>query len=249
MYHHVEADRHSNSLSVFENHLRYIHQHFNVVLPPDVLSEDRPNICMVFDDAGYSFYKYVFPLLRQFDLRVLLAVSPKFILESSGSIDEVTRLGVPAEEMMVGDTHVKAVPFCTWKELLEMSKTSNVKIASHAYSHSNLLESTEVEDEVKRSKELLEGRLDRAVDSFVYPYGQFNARIARSVRRHHRYSFAVGAGDNKTWEGIGGILFRIAADNLKDPVSLLSGKSLRRYKYLRFRLYAKKWYMDRRPSV
>lgn len=130
-----------------------------------------------------------------------------------------------------------------------MSKSSNVKIASHAYSHSNLLESSEVEDEVRRSKELLEGRLDLKVDSFVYPYGQFNAKIAKIVRRHHRYSFAVGAGDNKRWEGIGGILFRIAADNLKDPESLFSSKNLRRYRYLRFRLYAKKWYMDRRPSV
>jgi peptidoglycan/xylan/chitin deacetylase (PgdA/CDA1 family) len=248
MYHHVNADKYSNSPSILEDHLRYIRQHFNIVLPLDVLSEDRTNICMVFDDAGYSFYRYVFPLIRQTGVRVLLSVSPKFIVESSDHVDEKTRLGVPADEMMLGSSYTKAVPFCTWSELSEICESGYVKIASHSYSHHNLLESSEIEYELLFSKEILEKRLGQKIDTFVYPYGQFNASILTHVRKYYRYSFAVGAGDNKTWNGVGGVLFRIAADNLRDPISIFNSSNLQKYRILRFRLYAKKWFMDHKKS-
>jgi peptidoglycan/xylan/chitin deacetylase (PgdA/CDA1 family) len=249
MYHHVDADKYSNNLSILEDHFRYIHQHFNIVLPAEALSEVRPNICMVFDDAGYSFYRYVFPLIRRTGIRVLLAVSPKFIVESSDQVEESTRLNVPADAMMLGSTYTKDVPFCTWNELSEISKSGNVKIASHSYSHDNLLKSPDVENELATSKKILEDRLGLDIDTFVYPYGQFNAPLVRRVRKYYRYSFAVGAGDNRTWNGIGGVLFRIAADNLSDPISMFSPRNLQRYKYLRFRLLAKKWFMDHKRSM
>lgn len=249
MYHHVGADEFSNPPSVFGDHLRYISQHFNIVLPGEVLSEDIANICMVFDDAGYSFYRYAFPLIRQAGIRVLLAVSPRYIVESSGHIDERTRLSVPAGQMMLGDTYITAVPFCTWRELSEISSSGFVKIASHSYSHSNLLNSASVENELLKSKEILEKKLGREVDTFVYPYGQFNAPVVKHVRKYYRFSFAVGAGDNKTWNGVGGILFRMNADNLSDPISIFSSRNLRKYKLLRFRLFAKRWFMNYRLSM
>ncbi len=249
MYHHVDADKYSNSPSILEDHLKYITHHFNIVLPPDVLSEDRANVCMVFDDASYSFYRYVLPLIRENGIRVLLSVSPKFIVESSDHVDERTRLGVPADKMMMGNLYTKAVPYCTWSELLAICKSGCVKIASHSYSHCNLLKSSEVENELLMSKEILEKRLGQEVDTFVYPYGQFNASILKRVQKYYRYSFAIGAGDNKTWNGVGGVLFRIAADDLSDPVSILSSTNLKKYKFLRFRLYAKKWLMDHKQSM
>ncbi len=249
MYHHVNADKYSNTPAILEDHLKYISRHFNIVLPPDVLSEDRPNVCIVFDDASYSFYRYVLPFIRETGVRALLSVSPKFIVDSSDHVDEQTRLGVPADEMMLGDLYTKAVPFCTWSELSEICASGRVRIASHSYSHSNLLKSSEVENELLSSKEILERRLGQEVDTFVYPYGQFNASILKRVQKYYRSSFAVGAGDNKTWNGVGGVLFRIPADNLSDPVSILSSANLTKYKYLRFRLQAKKWYMDHKRSM
>jgi len=249
MYHHVDADEFSNPRSILKDHLSYISQHFNVVLPGDILSEDHPNICMVFDDAGYSFYRYAFPLIRETGIRVLLAVSPKYIVESVDHLDERTRLSVPAGEMMLGNTYLKAVPFCTWTELSEISSSGFVKIASHSYSHSNLLKSSDVESELLKSKEILEKRLGQAVDTFVYPYGQFNAPLVKHVRKHYRYSFAVGAGDNKTWDGVGGVLFRLSADNLSDPITIFNSRNMSKYKLLRFRLFAKKWFMDHMPSM
>ncbi|MGD0100782.1 MAG: polysaccharide deacetylase family protein [Acidobacteriota bacterium] len=250
MYHRVEADKDSNSRLILEQHFRYISESFNVVLPGEALSDDVPNVCLVFDDASYSFYQYVFPLLRQTGIRVLLAVAPRFILEADGGIGSEKRLSVPTDQMMQSTTYANAVPFCTWAELRELCGSGLVRIASHSYSHKNLLFSRHLDDEIKKSEEVIEEKLLQPVDSFVYPYGQFNASVAEQVGAHYRYSFAVGAGDNVSWRGVGGILFRIAADDLPDPTSIFSRSNLMKYRLLRYRLYAKKWYyMNHRVPV
>jgi len=133
--------------------------------------------------------------------------------------------------------------------LSDISASGVVKIASHSYSHPNLLKSPNIKEEVFKSKEILEARLYQAVDTFVHPYGQFNASILKYVRSYYRYNFAVGAGDNKTWDGVDGVLFRMYADDLRDPDSIFSRANLKKYGMLRIALYAKKWFMDRKPSA
>lgn len=249
MYHHVGADKLSNSPLILEKHFQHIKDNFNVVLPGETLAESTVNICIVFDDASYSFYHYAFPLIKKTGIRAVLAVSPKFIAETAGEKAPQSRLQVPAYSMMDGDTYMQSIPFCTWQELTEISDSGFVKIASHSYSHRNLLASPDVENEVVEAKRILQERIGREVDTFVYPYGRFNSSIRERVRRFHAFSFAVGAGDNKTWNGVGGVLFRMYADNLSSPSALFSGLNLARYKALRYRLFVKKWFMDRTPSM
>ncbi len=249
MYHRVDADKLSNSLPILEKHFKYVKEHFHIVLPGEVLAKDLINICMVFDDASYSFYCYVFPLIQRFGIRVVLAVSPKFIIDSADRVPPSVRLSVPTDEMMLGDRYIKKAPFCSWQELTDVSASGCIRIASHSYSHPNLLQCPNIEDELFKSKEILEEKLHQKVDTFVYPYGQFNATIAKHVQKYYRYNFAIGAGDNKTWEGIGGVLFRIFADDLHDATSIFSYANLKKYELLRLRLYMKKWFMDHKPSM
>jgi peptidoglycan/xylan/chitin deacetylase (PgdA/CDA1 family) len=249
MYHRVDADKLSNSRLILEKHFEYIKKHFQIVLPGEILAKDLINLCLVFDDASYSFYRYVFPLIQRFGIRVVLAVSPKFILDSADHVSPNVRLVVPTDKMMESECYVTMAPFCSWKELSDISASGFVKIASHSYSHPNLLRSPNINDEILTSKEMLEAKLHQAVDTFVYPYGQFNASILKRVQSHYKYNFAVGAGDNKTWEGVDGVLFRMGADDLQDPVSIFSRPNLKKYEMLRIALYVKKWFMDRKQSV
>jgi peptidoglycan/xylan/chitin deacetylase (PgdA/CDA1 family) len=248
MYHHVGADKLSNSPAILEKHFQYIKDNFNVVLPGEALAENAANICLVFDDASYSFYSYAFPLIKRIGIRVVLAVSPKFIVDSADRIAPHVRLHVPVDEMMFGDTFSKSIPFCSWEELSEISSSGVVKIASHSYSHCNLLKSPKMETELTESKGILQEKLQKEVDTFVYPYGRFNAAIVKLVRKHYRFGFAVGAGDNRTWDGVGGVLFRMYADDLSNPTSIFSEWNLKKYRVQRYRLFIKKWFMDLTPS-
>ena len=249
MYHYVGADKLSNSPALLEKHFQYIRDNFNVVLPGEPLSENITNICLVFDDAGYSFYSYAFPLIKRIGIRVVLAVSPKFIVDSADQVAPHVRLHVHVDEMMLGDTFSKSIPFCSWEELAEINNSGVARIASHSYSHCNLLQSPDVEYELVESKRILQEKLGTEVETFVFPWGRFNASIVEHVRKHYRFSFAVGAGDNRTWDGINGVLFRMHADDLSNPASIFSDWHLRKYRVLRYRLYVKKWFMDHMSST
>ena len=70
---------------------------------------------------------------------------------------------------------------CDWPQLGELSLHPNVSIQSHAASHTNLtrLELSEVESELRRSKEQLEKRVGAPVMEIAYPRGKYNSNIVR----------------------------------------------------------------------
>jgi peptidoglycan/xylan/chitin deacetylase (PgdA/CDA1 family) len=61
---------------------------------------------------------------------------------------------------------------CDWDDLRELERC-NVSVQSHRTSYRAFSDLTvrEQEEELRRSKTLIEQRLDRTVDVFVYPYG------------------------------------------------------------------------------
>jgi peptidoglycan/xylan/chitin deacetylase (PgdA/CDA1 family) len=245
MYHHVGADQFSNRADVFQQHLEYMKQHFKIVLPGDSLSSEKPNVVLVFDDAAFDFYYYIFPILFSLSIPVVLGIPTRFILDSCNTVDVDVRLSVSTFQMMRGDTYKMAIPFCTWAELREMGSSGLIRFASHSVKHPNLLEVRDFESELAGSKAMIEKNLRTQVDSFIFPYGEFNKEIVTAARQHYRYLFAVGGGDNRTWDGIGGVLFRLYGDDLNDPNSIFDDKHMWLYKIDYYKLRLKKWMKDR----
>ena len=62
MYHHVNSDRCSNDLSIFEEHLKYIKNNFKTIFPGE--EANQKSVCLTFDDAYADFYFLIFPLLK-----------------------------------------------------------------------------------------------------------------------------------------------------------------------------------------
>ena len=83
MYHHVNSDRCSNDLAIFEEHLKYIKNNFKTIFPGEEITSK--SVCLTFDDAYADFYFLIFPLLKKYNLKALLAIPSKYILDD---IDE-----------------------------------------------------------------------------------------------------------------------------------------------------------------
>ncbi len=156
-YHHVNSDQFSNTLEVIEAHFKYISNRYKTIFP----SEYQPSIsniqlCLVFDDAYYDFYYYIYNLLIKYKIKAVLAVPTSYILNDT-NIDTETRLNLTHSDSMKSDKFRKIVPFCTWSEIKEMSESKLVTIASHGHKHLKLAGSSddEIDNELNLSKKLL----------------------------------------------------------------------------------------------
>jgi peptidoglycan/xylan/chitin deacetylase (PgdA/CDA1 family) len=220
MYHHINSDDLplSNADEMMKAHLKLISKRFTTLFPGDAIIEN--SICLTFDDAYYDFYHYVFPLLKKYNLKALLAVPSAYILENT-DIKAEERLSLKHHEIYEGENYRTFAPFCTYTELREMVHSGHVAIASHSMNHINLNdEGCDLEREIFGSKVALEENLGFRVESFVLPYGKYNDEAVRLAREHYSYVFRIGNALNHSWDGIGGVIYRIKGDALKTPDEL-----------------------------
>jgi len=226
MYHHLNSDRCSNDYDIFEAHLKYISQNFTSTFPTDILPANP--ICLVFDDGYYDFYKLIFPLLQRYKIKALLAVIPKYILDDC-TLDDEQRLQYEHNDLL---KYYKMGTLCTYKELQLMINSGLVQVVSHSYSHKNLLENDiNLEEELKKSKRLIEDKLYTKVESFVFPFGKYNQNILDKTKKYYKYAFRIGNGTNKDFNGINGVIYRIDGDNLRSANGIFNIKNMLKFHF------------------
>ena len=222
MYHHINSDDLplSNTDTMMDAHLRLIAQRYTTLFPGETSSS--ASICLTFDDAYFDFYHYVFPLLQKYNLKALLAVPAAYVLDET-NLDPEIRLSLRHHEIYEGENYKTYIPFCTYVELREMVQSGHVSVASHSMNHVNLIdEGTNLREEIVGSKLLLEEKLGMRITSFVLPFGKYNDAAIVLAREHYPYVLRIGNALNPSWNGIGGLIYRIKGDALKTPGTLFT---------------------------
>ena len=229
MYHHVNSDRCSNDLAIFEEHLKYIKENFVSVFPAEKV--EKNSICLTFDDAYADFYFLIFPLLKKYNLKALLAIPSKYILEDTDELPE-NRMNFEHNDLFI---NYEKATFCTYKELKEMRDSGLVEFASHSHSHINLLENeVDLDLELRVSKEILEEKLDVKVKSFVFPFGKYNQNILKEAKKYYKYNFRIGNAIHKDFSGINGAIYRVDGDGLKSADEIFTLSKILKYKFKAF---------------
>lgn len=136
---------------------------------------DGGGVVLTFDDGFRDFHEFVVPELVRFRLPGLLYLATGFV--DAGDL----RTGVGPDQAL------------TWPMLEEAVSTGLVSIGSHTHAHVDLSRATELraEDEMRRSKELVEDRLGRACPHFAFPWG----KASRAAERAARLRFSTAALD------------------------------------------------------
>lgn len=225
MYHHVNSDRCSNDLDIFEKHIKYISENYNTLFPTSEKLSGK-NACLVFDDAYADFYFLIFPILKKYNVKALLAVPSKYILNSC-DLDKDFRMSFEHNDEF---KNYKNGTFCTFEEMKEMIDSGLVQIVSHSHTHTNLLEDVNLEEELVLSKKILEDKLNISVETFVYPYGKYDDLIAQKTHETYKYSFRIGNAIHKDFSGIKGVNYRVDADNLKSADEIFKFSKILKYR-------------------
>jgi hypothetical protein len=205
MYHYATDRKRGNGRETLKRHFEYYAENFHSVLPTDGLSDDKPNVCITFDDGYKDFGDVALPLLKEFDLKVILAISPRL-----------------TEENKNGE-------YLSYKEISTLLGYKNLEIASHGMSHTPILESEHAALEAKESKRAIVDNLAINPRCFVYPYGKFTVEAHREIKKEFD-----GLVDKKfkTLKEVNSFFEPIYKKNNKDPIIKISVKDEKDKVYL-----------------
>lgn len=221
LFHRAYPSRYGNSLKNLEAVFKYLSIHKLCALPGD---HKKISYTLTFDDATCDFYFFIYPLLKKYQLKAILAVPVSFISNIS-SMSKEKRMLELKKHTNLSQLHSSA--FCNWQELIEMKNSQHVIMASHSMSHRNLLHLNlaETDNEFKKSKEILEEKLNGPVDTFIVPYGRIHKQSLKIAKKYYTYVYRIGSALNLSWKQK--VLYRISCDGLTKPyISFKKSKKL-----------------------
>ncbi|HXG52482.1 MAG TPA: polysaccharide deacetylase family protein [candidate division Zixibacteria bacterium] len=173
------------TVSLFESHLRYLHDHgYRVITVRELvrhhltgMAEVGPrSVAITADDGHRSVYGHMASLARKYRIPVTLFVYPSAISNAEYAL--------------------------TWEQLLELKDTGLFDVQSHSYWHPNFkdekrkLSSAEyrkfVDMQLRKSKAVLETKLGAKVDMLAWPFGIYDDElVARAVEAGYGAGFTL----------------------------------------------------------
>lgn len=165
----------------FENDLKYLTENnYNTITMNDLINyvyngdplPDNP-IVLSFDDGYLSTYKNVFPLLKKYNMKIVLSIVGK-------SVDDFSKV----DDNNVNFAHI------TWSEVNEMAQSGLVEIQNHSYNmhkitngrygcgqkYNEPLTNYEkaITEDVHTFQTQIELMADITTTTYTYPYGKYN---------------------------------------------------------------------------
>lgn len=159
---------HDNGLVPITIKQLYDHLSQGAQIPPNA-------ICLTFDDNYLGFYKYAYPILKQFNYPAAMFVHTNYVGDLTGG-------------------H----PKMNWDQLQELVKGGLVTIGGHTESHPldlSVLTDHQQATEIAGSKTILEKHLGVPIDFMAWPNGKFNqTSIDIATKAGYKMVFAMNEG-------------------------------------------------------
>lgn len=192
IYHSIGDPRLSLDISTerFERDIEFLSTEYEIVDLETVVTADDSNqklVALTFDDGYKNFYTNAFPILREQGLPATVFVTSEFIGDRRAELMK-SRLGfegTPGGVMM------------TESQLREVSGCESISIGNHSRTHPRLTEVADddaLEDEIEGAKLDLEARFQTSIDSFCYPYGDFDDDVRELVQKSHALAVTIAPG-------------------------------------------------------
>jgi peptidoglycan/xylan/chitin deacetylase (PgdA/CDA1 family) len=165
IYHRVAAHGREVDVSpkAFEQHLAFLSESAPPVALDAALDGKGSGLVVTFDDGYRDFYEVVLPLLVEYRVPAILYLATGLV--ANGARRDPDGL--------------------TWAQLAEAVSSGYVDIGAHTHTHPNLAEATgrEAEEEMRRSRGLIEEHLQRRCSHFAYPFGISSNGADRAARK------------------------------------------------------------------
>jgi peptidoglycan/xylan/chitin deacetylase (PgdA/CDA1 family) len=169
----------------FDEHLRYLKsKNYKTVTFDEALKlkkENRidKNVIITFDDGYEDNYLYAFPILKKYNFNAEI-----FLVAGLAQNDWDRKDNEPVARMLNTD------------QIKEMKKYG-IRFGSHTLAHKDLMKcgAEDKEAEIAGSKKTLEDKLGFEIESFAYPYGNYDNSIITLIQQAgYKYGYATDNG-------------------------------------------------------
>ena len=160
---------------------------FAFLTPTDFFETIKPGILLTFDDGHANNYHNVLPVLETFEAPAVLFVSTQHVVEPGNWLPASRKQAMQywGETGAVPDSIARDFYDGLGRaELAACARHPLITIGGHTISHPFLtsLDDQTLQSEVSVSKQLTEEVIERSVDLFAYPTGDYDRRVAEAVR-------------------------------------------------------------------
>jgi peptidoglycan/xylan/chitin deacetylase (PgdA/CDA1 family) len=178
LYHAIDENEAFLSVSpeVLRKQMKYLASNkYKVISLSDLVAllERKQNIpkktvVLTFDDGFESHYKYVVNILKEFNFPATFYICTGLI---GAEINNSQNLPLPT---------------ATLEEIKEMNKSSLIDIEPHGVNHFELdrLNDEKINEEIKKSKDILEQELNKKCNFFAPPRGAYNDKVIQIIKNH-----------------------------------------------------------------
>lgn len=136
-------------------------------------------VCITLDDGHRDNYYHAFPILKKYGHTANIFIVPAQMGKELWYSRKKKKW-----ERAYDDNDDLYFEFLNWDQVKEMANYG-ISFQSHTNTHPYLTElsASEVKEELKNSKMILEERLNKPVKFLAYPYGDYNDSVIEAVKK------------------------------------------------------------------
>ncbi len=151
----------------FERQVKYLKKFGVKTTLSDNINKEKNSVILTFDDGYRDFVKNAYPILKKYDTKAIIFVVAG--LTDKFNIWDWEKIKVKK-------------PLMDWEEIKFLVK-EGFEIGSHTITHPFLTKIPEktAKSEIEDSKKMLEDKLGIQINTFCYPYGDYNEKIKDMV--------------------------------------------------------------------
>ena len=190
MYHSIGVDGGANNItpSEFRSHIDWLSSNYNITSLRNLIEGpfgEKKKVAITFDDALLSFYDQAKPILREYS-------APATVFVISSSIESSNMI---SNKELLHDRLDTTDELMTKEQLEELTQEPLISIGAHTETHPVLTEINEPErlkKEIIGAKETIESELGISINTFCYPYNEWNAKTHSLVNEVYEYAVQDG---------------------------------------------------------
>ncbi|QYR66826.1 polysaccharide deacetylase family protein [Fusobacterium animalis] len=180
LYHQVNPISSNVSPELFEEHLKIIKKYnMETITISEYYNKNinKNSMLLTFDDGYYDNFKYVFPLLKKYNMKATIFLNTLYIMdkrESEPKIKDNNTVNLEAIKKYIENGKATINQYMSWEEIKEMYDSGLVDFQAHSHKHMAIFTNPKIEGLTKK---------DRMEAPELYLYGELEDNLPIFAKR------------------------------------------------------------------